>query len=87
MIAPNFDKPFYVAVDASNVRSGAVLLQEDGQGVEHPICYFSKKFSKSQKNYLMIEKELLALILALQHFSAYVPTYVPNVTVYTDHHP
>ena len=45
-----------------------VLLQEDDNDVDHPVCYLSKKFSKHQKNYSTVEKECLSLILALQHF-------------------
>ena len=48
LCAPNFQKPFKLAVDASNVGAGAVLLQEDVSGVEHPVYYFSKKFKKGQ---------------------------------------
>jgi len=44
LYALNFQKSFKVAVDASDVGAGAVLHQEDEQGIEHPICYFSKKF-------------------------------------------
>ena len=87
MVAPDFEKTFSLSVDASGVGAGAVLLQEDDQGVEHPVCYFSKKFSPAQRNYSVIEKELLALILALQHFSVYIPPFGPSVKVYTDHHP
>ena len=87
MAAPNFNKCFKLCVDASNVGAGAVLMQDDNQGIEHPICYFSKKFSKAQRNYSVIEKELLALILALQHFSVYIPAFGPTVSIYTDHHP
>ena len=43
-------------------------MQEDGNEVDHPVCYFSKTFNKYQKNYSTIEKEFLSLILALQHF-------------------
>ena len=35
--APDFKFPFKLAVDASDVAAGAVLLQEDGQGVGHPV--------------------------------------------------
>jgi len=59
LYAPNFKKPFKLAVDASDVGAGAVLLQEDDLGIEHPICYFSKKFEKYQRNYCTSEKELL----------------------------
>ena len=87
LYALNFQKPFKVAVDASDVGAGAVLLQEDDQGVEHPICYFSKKFEKGQKNYCTSEKELLALVLALQHFELYVSAGDYPLTDYTDHNP
>ena len=68
LLAPNFAKEFKLAVEASDTGAGSVLMQEDGNGVDHPVSYFSIKFNKHQKNYSTIEKELLSLILALQHF-------------------
>ena len=85
--APHFDSQFKLAVDTSNFAAGAVLLQEDKDGVDHPICYFSKKFSKCQRNYSTVEKECLALILALQHFGVYVSSSKQSVIVFTDHDP
>ena len=61
-------------IDASEMDAGAVLMQCDTKGVEHPICYFSLKYNLHQRNYLNIEKETLALILALQHFDVYLST-------------
>ena len=87
LAAPNFGKQFKLAVDASDVGVGAVLLQEDVDGIDHPICYFSKKFNKHQRNYSTIEKECLALILALQHFEIYVDCTCLPVVVLTDHNP
>ncbi len=86
--APNFTLPFQLQVDASAHGAGAVLLQEDSFGIEHPICYFSKKFSKCQKHYSTIEKEALALLLALQHFEVYLGSGSGSpIVVYTDHNP
>ena len=85
--APNFDHPFKLAVDASDIAVGAVLLQEDSDGVDHPVCYFSRKLDKSQRNYSTIEKECLALILALQHFENYVTSSHSPLTVFSDHNP
>ena len=85
--APDFERPFSLAVDASKVGVGAVLLQPDDLDVEHPVSYFSKKFNKAQQNYSVIEQELLAIILALQHFGVYVPPFGPRITIYSDHHP
>ncbi len=67
--------------------AGAVLLQRDQTGVEHPVCYFSRKFNKHQRRYSTIEKEGLALVLALQHFDVYVGSVSYPLIVYTDHNP
>ena len=65
LTALNFSKPFRLAVDTIDVGAGVVLPQSDDQDIEHPICYFSKKFNIHQKNYSTIEKECLTLILAI----------------------
>ncbi len=85
--APDFSKPFALAVDASQEGVGAVLLQPDEKDVNHPVSYFSRKFTPAQRNYSVVEQELLAIILALQHFEVYVPAYGPQVTVFSDHSP
>ncbi|TKS65155.1 Retrovirus-related Pol polyprotein from transposon 17.6 [Collichthys lucidus] len=76
-----------LSVDASDAGAGAVLLQEGIDGVEHPISYFSKKFNKHQRVYSIIEKEALALTLALRHFEVYVGSANSPTVVYTDHNP
>ncbi|XP_076067760.1 uncharacterized protein LOC143040567 [Oratosquilla oratoria] len=86
--APDLQRPFTIHVDASEVGAGAVLLQEGEEDrVLHPVCYFSKKFLKAQRNYATIEKEALALIMALEAFRAYVESTVHPVQVFTDHNP
>ena len=45
--APDFSLPFILEVDASAVGAGAVLLQEDEQGINHPVSYFSRKFNSN----------------------------------------
>ncbi|XP_071824592.1 uncharacterized protein [Apostichopus japonicus] len=87
LIAPDFQKQFKLATDASDIGCGGVLMQVGEDGIDHPISYFSKKFDKHQRNYSTIEKECLALILALEHFDVYVGTTVHPVLVFTDHNP
>lgn len=84
--APDFNRPFKLACDASDLAAGSVLLQEDDSGVEHPVAFYSKKFTPAQTRYSTVEKELLSLILSLQHFEYYL---VPQaeIHVYTDHKP
>lgn len=85
LAAPRCDQPFKLAVDASDTGVGAVLLQEGTDGVEHPVSYFSWKLDVHQKWYSTIEKEALALVMALEHFEVYVGSSVTPVIVFTDH--
>ena len=64
-----------------------MLVQEDENGVDHPVCYFSHKFNKHQKVYSTNEKECLALILSFQFFEVYVLSSSLPITVFTDHNP
>ena len=86
-MAPDCTRVFKLEVDASAVGAGAVLIQEDENGIEHPISYFSRKFNKHQLNYSTIEKEALALLFALQHFEVYLGSSSLPIVVYTDHNP
>ena len=65
LLAPDFRQLFHLAVDASDVGAGAILLQNGPDGVEHPVCYFSRKFNTHQRAYSTIEKEALSLVLAI----------------------
>ena len=85
--APNFSKPFKLFIDASDIGIGGVLLQEDKQGIDHPVCYYSRKFDSHQCNYSTCEKETLALLLSLQYFDVYLRPTIAPVQVYTDHNP
>lgn len=85
--APNFSLPFKLEVDASATGAGAVLLQDGDGDMCHPVCYFSVKLKKHQLNYSTIEKETLAMLLALQHVKVYVGSSSSPVTVYRDHNP
>lgn len=84
--APNFYKDYKLLIDACHVAAGSVLVQEDDSGIDHPVSYFSKKFNTAQRNYSVIEIELLSSILSLQHFSVYRSSS-RNILVYTDRHP
>ena len=87
LLTPDFSKQFHLAVDASGVGSGASLMQKGGDGQLHPVAYFSKIFTLAQQNYSTIEKELLGLVLALQHFEVYLGVTAEPTMVYTDHNP
>lgn len=82
LAAPELTWPFKLEVGA-----GAVLLLEDVQGLDHPVCYFSCKFNKNQLNYSTIEKETMGLLLALQHLQVYLQSSILPIVVHTDRFP
>ena len=84
LIAPDFAKPFALQTDASDTALGAVLLQEV-EGILHSLAYHSSKFNIHQKRYSTIEKELLAIVSAIQKFQCYIQPTQDPLQVYTDH--
>ena len=59
---PNFLKKFIIKCDASRRRIGAVIMQEN-----RLIAYFSKALVATTLSKLVYEKEIMALVLAIQH--------------------
>lgn len=45
----DYNSPFILHIDASNIGIGAVLLQENATNVLHPVCYYSAKLKKKIK--------------------------------------
>jgi hypothetical protein len=87
LASPNFDTPFKLYCDASDVGVGAMLCQIDDSGVEHPVSFYSKKLNKAQRGYATVEKEALALLLALKHYDVYLNETAHLIEVFTDHNP
>ncbi|XP_075768775.1 uncharacterized protein LOC142821515 isoform X2 [Pelodiscus sinensis] len=81
---PDFNKPFTLQTDASEVGLGAVLTQEE-EGQEHPILYLSRKLFPREKGYATIEKEALALKWAVDSLRYFL--LGDEFTVVTDHAP
>ena len=88
---PQYDKPFYLATDASGYGVGAVLLQEGESNprtkkpMQHPIAYYSATFTPTERNYNIYERELLAVLKALKHWRPHLAATEIPVTILTDH--
>nr|CAN60792.1 hypothetical protein VITISV_015829 [Vitis vinifera] len=80
--APNWQLPFEVMCDASDFAIGAVLGQREDRK-PYVIYYASKTLNEAQRNYTTTEKELLAVVFALDKFRAYLVGSF--IIVFTDH--
>ena len=79
---PQFDKPFILAVDASDKSIGYVLSQLDADGKEHPVAYGGRALRNEELRWHITDKEGLSLVEAIRQFRPYLAN-VP-FTVYTD---
>ena len=82
MRAPNWQLPFEVMCDASDLAIGAVLGQREG-GKPYVVYYASKTLNEAQRNYTTTKKELLAVVYALDKFRAYLVR--SDIIIFTDH--
>ncbi len=74
-------KPFVLRTDASDVGVGAVLMQEHDDEL-FPVAFASKRLSKQEQAYSVIERECLALVWAVQKY-----LYGRAFVLQTDHQP
>jgi len=71
MKTPNWSLPFEIMCDASDYAISAVLGQCEDK-LPHAIYYASKTLLDTQVNYTTTEKELLAVVFALDKFRSYL---------------
>ena len=82
---PDWSKKFFIAVDSSDYGFGGYLYQLGENEERLPILFFSKGYTEPMSKWAIVEKELYALIYALQKCRRYV--LGRKFTVYTDHKP
>jgi hypothetical protein len=93
----DFDKKFYLQMDASGYGMRAILSQEGGpetftttlvqqhKPVLHPIAYYLVTFTPTERNYDVYDRELLAIMKALVHWRQYLGWTKVPFTIIMDH--
>jgi len=63
---PDLDREFRVELDASNFAMGGVLSIKGEDNKWRPVVYISKSLNKTERNYEIHNKEMLAIICCLE---------------------
>ncbi|HLP34462.1 MAG TPA: reverse transcriptase domain-containing protein [Amoebophilaceae bacterium] len=79
------DEPIYLITDASTIGTGAWVGQGPTLDKLRPAGFHSRKFNPAQQNYTTFNKELLAIVDALEHFRPILTG--TTFTILTDHKP
>ena len=82
---PDLTRPFVVECDASDFATGAVLSQKGADDLLHPVAFYSKSLNDAERNYEIHDKELLAIIRALDEWRHYLEGAEHKLDIVSDH--
>ena len=82
---PNNSLPYHLITDTSDFALGAILKQLDALNRWHPVAFYSKSMLPAKQNYDIHDKELLAIVRALETFHHYLEGHSIPFEIWTDH--
>ena len=82
---PNYDKPFFLEVDASQYVTGAILSQKDERGKMRAVGSILQSFTPAERNYDIHDRELLTIIHGLRAWCHLLLSSPHVVTIFMDH--
>jgi len=86
LASPQDLEPFCIEADSSDFASRAVLSQKlPGEEKWHPVAFYSKSLSPVEQNYEIHDKEMLAIIHALEEWRHFLEGARHPVEIWTDH--
>ena len=86
LTTPADNQPFRIEADSSDFATGAVLSQLSAEDDKwHPVAYFSKSLSETERNYEIHDKEMLAIICALEEWRHFLEGAPHKFEIWTDH--
>jgi len=86
LVSPQESDPFWIEADSSDFAIGAVLSQQSTTDRKwHPIVFYSKSLSSVEQNYKIHDKEMLAIICALEKWRHFLEGTTHLMEIWTDH--
>ncbi|GLB35256.1 putative retrotransposable element tf2 155 kda protein type 1-like [Lyophyllum shimeji] len=86
LIFPDDDRPFRVEANSSDFATGTVLSQQSPEDEKwHPVVFYSKSLNTVERNYEIYDKEMLAIIRALEEWRHFLEGAPHKVDIYMDH--
>jgi transposase InsO family protein len=86
LASPDNSRPFRVEADSSDFATGAVLSQQSPDDDKwHPVAFLSKSLSAVERNYEIHDKEMLAIIRAMEEWRHFLEGAEHKFEVWTDH--
>jgi len=86
LVSPQDSEPFRIEADSSDFASGAILSQQlPGKEKWHPVAFYSKSLSPVERNYEIHDKEMLAIIHALEEWRHFLEGAHYPVEIWMDH--
>src|SRR5260370_21703603 len=82
---PSRSSLFHLECDASNFAMGAILLQQQEDGLFHLIGFMSKSFSDTEWNYQIHDKEMLVIIHVLEEWRHFLEGSNQKFEIHMDH--
>jgi len=68
LVVPDLDKKMRMEVDTSDYTIEGVLLMEYEDGKWRPMAFLLKSLNKTERNYKIYNKEMLAVIRVLKNW-------------------
>jgi len=86
LVSPQDSESFCIEADSSDFASGAILSQRLPEEEKwHPVAFYSKSLSPVEQNYEIHDKEMLAIICALEEWRHFLERARHPVEIWTDH--
>ena len=82
---PDPERAYIVTTDASGFAISGVLSQDQADGSRRPVAYMSRKMLPAERRYATHDKELLAIVKAVEHWRCYLEGNAHPILLLSDH--